>query len=451
MDATQGRRHEAAAGEPGNEIMDTTMDRRALLATLGAAFSAALAVPGSALARALTEGDLPAIKAFIDSYVDTKKLPGMVCGVKYKDSPARYVSAGTLAFDTELKAGPDSIYRVYSMTKPITGMAAMKLIEENKLGLDQPLGDIVPEMKNMKVFTDMKTGETAPAKKPILIRHLMTHTAGLSYSIMRGPLATLYTKKGITPGGREKVMQPGADLPPAKTLDELVQRVGETPLNREPGTGWEYSIGLDVLGCVIQRVSKMSFSDYLHKSFFVPLKMNDTDFMVPKAKAERLSSVYALKAGKPEVSEDRKTSPYLLDRDIQSGGGGLASTAHDYLRFDTMKLNGGTLDGHRVVKPETIKLASSDLLPPECPRAGIAFGMGDGFGAGVAVVSDKFAKPGGQPGGSHGWFGIAGTQEWTDPVNNLAVVLMLQLNPTAYPVRGEIRTAAYKDFAAMKA
>ena len=431
--------------------MDMTMDRRTLLATLGAAFGAALAVPGSALARAITEGDLPAIKAFIDSYVDPKKLPGMVCGVKYKDSPPRYVSAGTLAFDTELKAGPDSLYRVYSMTKPITGMAVMKLIEENKLGLDQPLGDIVPEMKNLKVITDPKTMAMEPAKQPILIRHLLTHTAGLSYSIMRGPLSQMYVKKGITPGGREQVMAPGAELPPVKNLDELVQRLGELPLNREPGTAWEYSVALDVLGCVVQRVSKTPFSDYLHKAFFAPLKMNDTDFMVPKSKAERLSTVYALKAGKPEVAEDRKTSPFLRDRDLPSGGGGLVSTAHDYLRFDTMKLNGGTLDGHRVVKPETIKLASSNLLPPAVPTTGIAFGMGDGYGAGVAVVSETFAKPGGQPAGSYGWFGIAGTQEWTDPANNLAVVLMLQLNPTAYPVRGEIRTAAYKDFAALKA
>lgn len=431
--------------------MTTMMDRRALLATLGAAISAGVALPNSALARALTEGDFPAIKALIDSYVEPKKLPGLVCGIKYKSNPPRYVSAGTLAFDTELKAGPDSLYRVYSMTKPITGLAVMKLIEDGKLHLDQPLGEIVPEMAHLNVVTDPKTLATEPAKKPILIRHLLTHTAGLSYSILRGPLASLYTKQGITPGGRETEKQPGADLPPVKTLDELVERLGKLPLNHEPGTVWEYSVAFDVLGCVVQRVSKQPFWDYLHKSFFIPLKMNDTDFMVPKAKAARLTSVYAAKDGKPVVVEDRATSAFLRDRDLPSGGGGLISSAHDYLRFTTMKLNGGILDGRRVLKPETIKLAASNLLPPEVPTAGIAFGMGDGYGAGVAVVSDKFAKPGGQPAGSYGWFGIAGTQEWTDPANNLSVVLMLQLNPTAYPVRGEIRTAAYKDFAALKA
>ena len=431
--------------------MTTMMDRRALLATLGAAISAGVAVPGSALARALTEGDFPAIKAFLDSYVDTKKLPGLVCGIKYKDSPPRYVSAGTLAFDTPDKCGPDSLYRVYSMTKPVTGMAIMKLIEDGKLHLDQPLGDIVPEMKNLKVITDPATMATAPAKNPILIRHLLTHTAGVSYSILRGPLAQMYAKQGITPGGRETEKAAGADLPPVKNLDELVQRLGALPLNHEPGTVWEYSVAFDVLGCVVQRASKQSFWEYLNKSFFIPLKMNDTDFMVPAAKAARLSSVYAVKGGQPVVVDDRKTSPFLRDRDLPSGGGGLISTAHDYLRFTTMKLNGGTLDGKRVVKAETIKLASSNLLPAAVPTTGIAFGMGDGFGAGVAVVSDKFAKPGGQPAGSYGWFGIAGTQEWTDPVNNLSVVLMLQLNPTSYNVRGEIRTAAYKDFAAVKA
>ena len=427
-----------------------TFDRRRLLATLGAAVGAAVAAPSSALARALTEGDLPAIKTLLASYVGPGKLPGLVCGVKYKDSPPRFVSAGTLAFDTPLRAEPDSIYRVYSMTKPITGLAVMKLIEEGKLGLDQPLGDIVPEMARLNVITDPKTMAVRPATKPILIRHLLTHTAGLSYSIMPGPLGDLYKKKGVTPGSREKGLQADAELPPAKNLDELVQRLGELPLNREPGTAWAYSVALDVLGCVVQRVSKTSFSDYLQRSFFTPLRMVDTDFVVPRAKAERLASVYALKDGRPEVIEDRKLSPYLLDRDLPSGGGGLASTARDYLRFEEMKLNGGTLDGRRVLKPETIRLASSNLLPPECPTAGIAFGMGDGFGAGVAVVSDRFAKPGGQPAGSYGWFGIAGTQEWVDPANHLAVVLMLQLNPTTYPVRGEIRTAAYKDVAALK-
>lgn len=430
--------------------MTTTMDRRALLATLGAAISAGLSVPGSALARALSDGDFPAIKALLDSYVDPKKLPGMVCGIKYKDNAPRYVSVGTLAFDTEAKAGPESLYRVYSMTKPITGLAVMKLIEDGKLGLDQPLGEIVPEMAHLNVITDPKTGATEPARKPILIRHLLTHTAGLSYSIMRGPLAQMYVKNGITPGGRETEMAPGADLAPTKNLDELVQRLGKLPLNHEPGTVWEYSVAFDVLGCVVQRAAKQSFWDYLHKSFFAPLKMNDTDFMVPAAKLDRLASVYAVRDGKPVVTEDRKSSPFAKGRDLPSGGGGLVSTAHDYLRFDTMKLNGGMLDGRRVVSAATIAKASSNLLPPEVPSAGIAFGMGDGFGAGVAVVSDKFAKPGGQPAGSYGWFGIAGTQEWTDPLNHLSVVLMLQLNPTSYPVRGEIRTAAYKDFAALK-
>ena len=431
--------------------MTMMLDRRTLLAALGAAISAEVALPGSALARALTDGDFPAIKAFIDSYVDTKKLPGMVCGIKYKDNAPRYVSAGTLAFDTPAKAGPQSLYRVYSMSKPITGMAVMKLIEDGKLGLDQPLGEIVPEMAHLKVITDPKTMTTEPAKKPILIRHLLTHTAGLSYSIMRGPLAQMYTKQGITPGGRETEKAAGADLPPVKNLDELVERLGKLPLNREPGTAWEYSVAFDVLGCVVQRASKQSFWEYLHRSFFIPLKMNDTDFMVPASKIERLSSVYAVRGGQPVVTDDRKSSAFARDRDLPSGGGGLVSSANDYLRFDTMKLNGGTLDGHRVVSAATIAKASSNLLPSEVPTAGIAFGMGDGFGAGVAIVSDKFAKPGGQPPGSYGWFGIAGTQEWTDPTNHLSVVLMLQLNPTSYPVRAEIRTAAYKDFAALKA
>jgi CubicO group peptidase (beta-lactamase class C family) len=429
--------------------MNLTMDRRAMLATLSAGLGAALVAPGSALARAVAAGDFPAIKAFIDSYVDSKKLPGLVCAIKYKDSPVAYVSAGTLAFDTDLACGPDSIFRVYSMTKPITGMAVMKLIEQGKLGLDQPLGDIVPEMKNLTVLTDPKTMATEPAK-PILIRHLLTHTAGLSYSIMRGPVADLYNKMGVVPGARTHKKAPGAELAPVANLDELVARLGKLPLEAQPGARWAYSVAFDVLGCVVQRASKTPFSDYLQKTFFKPLKMNDTDFMVPASKAARLASVYTLKDGKPVVSEDRKDSPFLRDRDLPSGGGGLASTARDYARWTTMLMNEGTLDGVRVLKPETVRKAASNLLPEGTNFNG-AFGTGGAFGAGVSIVTPETAKPGGEAAGSYGWFGIAGTQEWVDPVNRVSVVLMLQLNPTAYPVRQEVRVAAYKDFAAIKA
>jgi CubicO group peptidase (beta-lactamase class C family) len=428
--------------------MTITLDRRALLAAFAAAGgSAAFAHP--AFARAVTEGDFPALKAFIDGYVEAKKLPGLVCAIKYKSDPVRYLSAGTLAFDTDLKCGPDSLYRIYSMTKPITGMAVMKLIEENKLGLDQPVSDVLPEFKALKVITDPKTLATAPPAKPMLIRHLLTHTAGLGYSILKGPLSDLYTKAGVIPGARIHEKQPGADLAPVATLDELVARLGELPLGSEPGTRWDYSVAFDVLGAVVQRVSKTPFSDYLHNHFFKPLKMNDTDFMVPAAKAERLASVYAVKDGKPIVAEDRKGSPFLRDRDLPSGGGGLVSTAHDYIRWTSMLLNEGVLNGVRVVKAETVRTAASNLLPEGAAFNG-AFGTGGAFGAGVSIVTEKTAKPGGEPPGSYGWFGIAGTQEWTDPVNKVSVVLMLQLNPTIYPVRQEVRVAAYKDFAALK-
>ncbi len=419
------------------------LDRRTLLTTLGA-----LGLAGPAMARAVSDGDFPAIKALLDGYVDAKKLPGLVCAIKYKSDPVRYISAGTLAFDTDAKAGPNSLYRVYSMTKPITGMAVMKLIEEGKLGLDQPVSEILPEFKAMKVIVDAKTGATAPATKVMTIRHLLTHTAGLSYSIMRGPLATLYTKKGIVPGSRARAKEADADLPPVRSLEELVTRLGELPLGSEPGARWDYSVAFDVLGSIVQRVSKMPFSDYLHDHFFRPLKMNDTDFMVDHRKADRLTSVYAVKDGKPIVVEDRKDSPFLRDRDLPSGGGGLISTAHDYIRWTTMLTNEGELDGVRIVKAETVRLAASNLLPEGAVFGG-AFGTGGAFGAGVSIVTTQ--KPGFEPPGSYGWFGIAGSQEWVDPVNKISVVLMLQLNPTTYPVRQEIRTAAYKDFAAIKA
>ena len=416
------------------------IDRRALMAAF-----AALAVPAGA--GAATAEKYPAIKAFIDSYVDSKKLPGVVAAIKHGDAPVQYLSAGTLGFDTSAPARPDSLFRIYSMTKPITGMAAMKLVEDGKLGLDQPLGDILPDFKDMKVLVNPATMETRPAASLILIRHLLTHTAGFNYAtIGRGPLAQLYAKNGIKPGGRDTEPGPG-ELPPARDLVTFGKRLSALPLDFDPGARWQYSVALDLTGLVIQTVSGVSFYDYLRTHFFEPLKMHDTDFMVPKSKLDRFTTeVTMTKEGKVIVVDDRKSSPFARDRDIQSGGAGLVSSAHDYIRFTSMLLNEGTLDGVRVVKPETVRTAHSNLMNP-----GVRFGGKNAFGAAVAVVLPGGEAPGQEPAGSYWWFGIAGTQMWVDPSNRFSVALMLQEYPTTYPVRQEIRIAAYKDLAAMKA
>ena len=436
--------------------MTTMFDRRHLLMGAGllALAPEALAKPHHHAAPAKPEAalpDYPNLKAFIDGYVEAKKLPGAVLAIKRGSDPVKYISAGTVAFDSDIKMTPDSLFRIYSMTKPITGFAVMKLIEDGKFTLNTPVADIIPEFKNLQVFTDPKTGATAPATKVMRIRHLLTHTSGLSYSIMRSPSAALYTKNGISPGGRDRARGPGMEMDPISSLEDMVQRLSRIPLDFEPGSRWQYSVAFDVLGLVIKRTSGLGFYEYLKKSFFDPLKMHDTDFMVPKDKLNRFTTEIAVKNGQRVVAEDRVGSAFARDRDLPSGGGGLVSSAHDYMRWNSMLLNEGTLDGVRVLKTETVRIGRSNLMEPGVVFPGFVGGRKNGYGAGVAVVSTGDEKPGEEVGGTFWWFGIAGTQEWVDPANKFSVVLMLQEYPTVDPVQREVHIAAYKDLVAIKA
>jgi CubicO group peptidase (beta-lactamase class C family) len=412
---------------------------------------AALAAPGLAFrAGAATASAYPKLQALLDSYVAAKKLPGAVVSVQRRGLPVDYVAAGALAFDTEAKAAPDSLYRVYSMTKPTVGVAAMILIEEGRLRLDQPLSDILPEFRDMTVIVGGDVTKTRPAASPILIRNLLTHTSGLSYNINGdSPLARLYRQQGIKPASRVTAPGPG-ERPPVRNLEEFGARLSKLPLDFDPGTKWQYSVAADLMGLVIQRVSGMSFWDFLHTRIFEPLRMPDTDFMVPANKLDRLTTVYTKTPTGLVDSDDRKSSPFARDRDLPSGGGGLVSTAHDYARFNAMLLNEGELDGVRILKPETVRIARSNLMPPG-PVFGL-LGRPNGFGAFMQVVLPGGELPGGEPAGSFGWSGAAGTTMWIDPVNAVAVVLMVQFMPAgAYPIYLESRVAAYQDLRALRA
>jgi CubicO group peptidase (beta-lactamase class C family) len=416
-------------------------NRRAVLAGFGA-----LALPQAAWARA-PEG-LPALQAMLDSYVTSKKLPGGAATLVRANQPTRFAAAGTTDFDSTKRVGRDTLFRIYSMTKPIVGFATLKLVEEGRLRLDQPVAEVIPEFRNLQVLTDPNGTETRAATKPMLIRHLLTHSAGFGYSISNNAIAKLYIKNGITPGSRAAEKEPGADLPPVRTLDELAQRLSKLPLSFDPGARWQYSVSFDVLGLVIQRASGMPFHDYLQSRIFRPLKMVDTDFMVPKNKIDRFVTVVGpMKDGAAAIVEDRLSSPFTRDRDLPSGGGGLVSTAQDYARFMGMLVNEGTLDRVRVAKPETVRTFGSNLLEP-----GVFFGGKNGYGGGVSVVLPGGERPGGEPVGAYSWFGIAGSQMWVDPANKAAVALMVNYMPfSAYPLPQEVRAAAYKDLALLKA
>ncbi|MBX9730051.1 MAG: beta-lactamase family protein, partial [Sphingomonas sp.] len=263
------------------------------------ALSAGVAFAGQAqrqpVPMAMEKAPLTQAAALIDSYPATDKTPGIVAVVGQGDGAPTVLAAGKIAADEgAAKADADSLWRVYSMTKPITAMAAMMLIEEGKMKLDQPVSDFIPAFKNMTVLVDPTKDLTArPATRPITIRHLLTHTAGLGYTIITtGPLLKEYERQGITPFTANAQVEAQMRLVRPKTLQEFANRVAGLPLIADPGTKWSYSIGLDVMGAVIEKASGMPFDTFLQKRIFTPLKMNSTFFTVPAADAKRLVTGY---------------------------------------------------------------------------------------------------------------------------------------------------------------
>lgn len=398
---------------------------------------------------------LPKTRALVESYPATGKAPGIVAAIGRGDLPTTYVSAGKLAFDAGSGAAdPDTLWRVYSMTKPITAMAAMMLIEQGKLKLDQPISDFLPGFKKMTVLVNPdKDLTTRPATKPITVRELMTHTAGLGYTIVtKGPLLKEYERLGITPFTSDAKTEAQLRQARPKTLQQFADRVATLPLIAEPGTKWSYSIGLDVLGAVIEKASGMPFDAYLQTHIFAPLKMTSTYFTVPQADAKRLVTGYFLFGANPVPVDPGATSVYLSPPSFPYGGAGLVMSARDYDRFLHMLQNGGELDGVRIMKARTVALAMSNLLPAgvgypgAVANTGGAAGADQGFGAGGSVY--LVDKPGGPSKGTYGWGGAAGTIAWVDPVKKLRVNVMVNYLPgDKWPLRKDSTATIYADLA----
>jgi len=395
---------------------------------------------------------LPRTRAVIDSYPAEKRAPGIVAAIGRGDSTT-FVSAGALSFDAgAAPTDADSLWRVYSMTKPITAMAAMILIEQGKLSLDEPIADIFPAYRTMKVLVDpQKDLTTRPATRPITVRELMTHTAGLGYTIVTtGPLLNEYNRLGITPFTADAKTEAQARLLRPKTLQEFAERVATLPLIAEPGTKWSYSIGLDVLGAVVEKISGMPFDQFVKVKLFDPLRMNATFFTVPANDAQRLVTGYFFLGDNPLPIDPGAKSVYLQPPSFPYGGAGLVMSARDYDRFLHMLQNGGELDGVRVMKAATVKLAMSNLLPPgvvfggAVANTGGAKGPNLGFGAGGSVYLADV--PGGPSKGTYGWGGAAGTIGWVDPVRKVRATVMVNYLPgEKWPLRKETTASIYAD------
>ncbi len=404
------------------------------------------AMPG--YARAMAAGDFALIRRQVEDYVASKKVAGMIVSLGFGAQPAALIGAGNLALDIPVPVDANSLWRVYSMTKPVTGMAAMMLIEQGKLGLDQPIAELIPEFAKMKVLTDPANSlDSVPAKTLITPRHLMTHTAGLGYNIVtKGPLLEEYNRLGINPAAVSKTPIPGFPMPaPTPPIDEFARRVASLPLIAEPGSVWSYSIGLDLLGYVIQVASGMELGAYLQKNLFDPLGMNSSYWTVPQSEVARLSTNYVPFSGALIPVDPAQDSIFTTPPAFPFGGAGLVTSARDYDRFLAMLVGKGQLDGTRVMSEATALMGMSNLLPQTAVTKG-TWVEGQGFGAGgrVGLGNDK------GPAGTYGWAGAAGTIAFVDHIRGIRAAGYTQYMPSeTYPFQREFPKMIYDQLQAM--
>lgn len=339
----------------------------------------------------------------------------------------------------------DTIFRIYSMSKPITGVALMTLYEDGAFSLDDPITKFVPELADLKVFEGLDEGGEpilVNADRPATMRELMSHTAGFAYGLFSDdPVNKMFAE---------------AEVLRSPDLDTYISRLATVPLLYQPGTNWAYSTAVDVQGYIVQKLSGKRLGQYLQDEIFAPLGMTDTGFYVPDAKRDRFSDVFTPNAetGELEVLD----APGFAFREggigMEAGGHGLVSTMGDYARFCQMLVNGGELNGVRVLQPETVDLMRTDVLPDGVslfsdgvsPNPQMA---GHGFGLDFAVYVDPSATGASQPEGSYYWGGAAGTWFWIDPVNDLFFIGMIQRFPGGLDraMRGESADLVYRALA----
>jgi CubicO group peptidase (beta-lactamase class C family) len=386
-------------------------------------------------------------------YVEDGWLPGMLTQIWRKGQLVHTGVCGRMDIAREKPMREDAIFRIYSMSKPITAVALMMLVEEGLIGLDDTVEGHIPAWRNLGVYasglpsllTDAPAAfMTTPPSRPMKVADLATHTSGLTYGfMMRTAVDAAYRRAKVTdrktPGG----------------LQGMIDQLARIPLDFSPGTAWNYSVSIDVLGYLVERLSGMSFGELLRRRLFEPLGMHDTAFSVPPDKIDRFTCCYQPEGKGPglKLQDDARESAYAEPPLLESGGGGLVSTAHDYLRFCRMMLNGGTLDGVQILSPKTVALFSLNWLPGGREIADMALpgmfsesgynGVGFSLGCGVNVDVAKTRLPGTL--GEYFWGGAAATAFWIDPKEELTVVFMTQVigSEARLTLRRDLRTLVY--------
>ena len=377
---------------------------------------------------------LARIKPLMQRYVDDGKLAGIITLVARHGKIVHYEKVGKLDLQTGAALPDDALFRIYSMSKPVVSVAAMMLYEQGKFQLDDPVAKYLPAFKDAKVLVD---GVEVPADHPFTIRELMSHQAGLTYGI--------FSNTAVDQRYRAAKIFSNQDLA------GMVDALGKIPLRYQPGTQWVYSVSADVLGHLVEVLADQPLDAYLQQHIFAPLQMPDTFFEVPKDKLARFGTNHSQDAetGALVVVDHPATSRFAQDVTFFSGGGGLVSTAMDYLRFSQMLLNGGELDGVRILGRKTVELMTTNHLAEGVKsgfgeRPGVAGTFGFGLGFGIAT-SQPLSALGST--GQYTWGGAAGTIFWNDPQENLTAILMVQMMPNPYPLRAEFNSLVYQAIA----
>lgn len=377
-----------------------------------------LQVAGPAAVGLDTE-DVQALRAGMQASVDAGQIPGAVLMVANKNEVGVLESVGTQGPNDATPMNQETIFRIYSMSKPIVSVAAMMLVEQGKLAIADPVSKYIPEYAHLSVMTEGE--QPRPAMKTMTVENLLTHESGLIYGVFdpESELGKMYLEAGSSSY--------------AISALELARRLAALPLRFEPGTEWVYSRSTDVLGAVLEVAAGKPLDVLLDEMIFTPLGMDDTTFYVPASKAKHLA----------EPIHGNLTTP-LVSQPMFSGGGGLNSTTEDYARFGFMLMNDGEYMGTRLLQPETIALMRAPRIGTDVGRANFFYGNAGDFGLGFGLVPTQMGKP---ETATFGWNGLAGTAFWVDPTNELFVVYMIQANDVPGGLSFNSRTALYKELA----
>ncbi len=403
-----------------------------------------IAVTAAPATLGLAPDRLARIDGWLDNYVASGKLAGASAAILRRGQVAYFHAAGKADIARNTAMDADTIVRIYSMTKPLTSVAIMMLYEEGGFQLDDPISNVLPEFKSSQVYVggSRLRPQLVTANRGITYRDLLTHTAGLSYSFMEQSVVDAMYRQG-----KIEFNAPGE-----RNLRETTRALAALPLLFHPGQEWNYSNATDVLGCLVEVISGVPFDEFMRTRVLAPLGMNDTDFTVPADKISRFASNYYInpKDGSLAVLDDSHTSHYTKPLSVISGGGGLAGTIGDYMRFCRFLLNKGTLDGVRLLGRKTIELMTMNHLKADLSALGasrLSDGNFDGvgFGLGFSVVRDPAQAQILGSAGSYAWSGAASTHFWCDPAEEMAVVFLTQMMPSStYQVGKELRVLAYQ-------